>query len=381
LPEDLVQAIASWIPEARETAISRLEKLLTGRHRGLELAARTALAALADDDSRRVSVAAQRCLATHPLLGGNASHRSRESEDVERKRAEEEALRKQAQEQALREAQEREEALRKQAQEQALREAQEREEALRKQAQEQALREAEARKDIERTQAELEVASGLRGWFHRTTMAIPLLAASVLILIPAILFIALHKNRSGEQTGAGSQPSVPTHPASGGSGLQAEQSSPAPGTLAPKKAEQSGNSTAPAVIAPALKKAGVKPARNASQANGESGPLDLLRGIPRFSPPKKVAVSSGVMAGNILVKTAPVYPAVAKAAKIQGTVVLQATISRTGSIVGLAVVSGPPLLQQAAMDAVGSWKYKPYLLNGEPVEVGTQVNIVFSLSE
>jgi len=58
---------------------------------------------------------------------------------------------------------------------------------------------------------------------------------------------------------------------------------------------------------------------------------------------------------------------------------LQATISKSGTIENLHVVSGPPMLQQAAMDAVRSWRYKPYLLNGDPVEVETQVNVVFNL--
>ncbi len=101
----------------------------------------------------------------------------------------------------------------------------------------------------------------------------------------------------------------------------------------------------------------------------------------RANPPKKILVSGAVIAGNILSKTAPVYPAVAKAARIQGIVVLQATISKAGLIEGLQVLSGPPLLQQAALDAVNTWKYKPYLLNGEPVQVGTTVNVVFSLGD
>jgi protein TonB len=77
----------------------------------------------------------------------------------------------------------------------------------------------------------------------------------------------------------------------------------------------------------------------------------------------------------------PQYPAIAKAAHIQGIVVLQATISKSGSIQNLRVISGPPALQRAAMDAVRSWRYKPYLLNGEPVEVETTINVVFNLSE
>jgi len=58
---------------------------------------------------------------------------------------------------------------------------------------------------------------------------------------------------------------------------------------------------------------------------------------------------------------------------------LQATISKVGSIQNLRVISGPPMLQQAALDAVRSWRYKPYLLNGDPVEVETTVNVVFNL--
>jgi periplasmic protein TonB len=97
--------------------------------------------------------------------------------------------------------------------------------------------------------------------------------------------------------------------------------------------------------------------------------------------PISLNVSTGVMAGNLLVKTFPQYPAIAKAAHIQGIVVLQATISKSGSIQNLRVISGPPTLQQAAMDAVRSWRYKPYLLNGEPVEVETTINVAFNLGE
>jgi len=81
----------------------------------------------------------------------------------------------------------------------------------------------------------------------------------------------------------------------------------------------------------------------------------------------------------LLQKTVPVYPPIAKAARVSGTVVLQATISKTGTIENLRVISGPAMLQQAAMDAVKSWRYRPYLLNGDPVEVETTVNVVFTL--
>ncbi len=92
-----------------------------------------------------------------------------------------------------------------------------------------------------------------------------------------------------------------------------------------------------------------------------------------------VPISKGVAEGLLVAKTIPIYPPIAKAAGIQGAVVLQATISKTGAIEGLRVVSGPVMLQQAALDAVKSWHYRPYLLNGEPVEVQTTINIIFSL--
>ena len=101
---------------------------------------------------------------------------------------------------------------------------------------------------------------------------------------------------------------------------------------------------------------------------------------PKVATPQKIRVSSGVAAGNLIQKIQPQYPAIAKTARIQGTVVLEATISKSGTIEGLKAVSGPPMLYQAAIDAVRQWRYKPYMLNGEPVEVGTTINVVFTLN-
>jgi periplasmic protein TonB len=96
---------------------------------------------------------------------------------------------------------------------------------------------------------------------------------------------------------------------------------------------------------------------------------------------KKIAVSAGVIAGNKLGGTAPQYPPIAKAAKIQGTVVLQVEISTAGTIENLNVISGPPMLQQSALEAVKTYRYKPYLLHGEPVIVDSQVSVVYKLSD
>jgi periplasmic protein TonB len=111
---------------------------------------------------------------------------------------------------------------------------------------------------------------------------------------------------------------------------------------------------------------------------------DLFSGVGpakvKPSTPRTLSISSGVMAGYLLDnKAVPQYPAIARAARIQGTIVLQATIAKDGTIQNLRVINGPPMLQQAAIDAVRSWRYKPYLLNGEPVEVETTINVVFNL--
>jgi periplasmic protein TonB len=92
-----------------------------------------------------------------------------------------------------------------------------------------------------------------------------------------------------------------------------------------------------------------------------------------------VRVSTAVEEGLILQKTRPVYPPIAIAAHVQGTVILAANISKGGAIENLRVVSGPAMLQQSAVNAVSTWRYRPYLLDGQPVEVETTVNVVFTL--
>ena len=96
-------------------------------------------------------------------------------------------------------------------------------------------------------------------------------------------------------------------------------------------------------------------------------------------PSRPFDISSGVATGMLIRQTAPVYPAIAKAARVSGTVVMEATISKSGAIKDLHVVSGSPMLQQAAVDAVKTWRYKPYKLSNEPIEVQTTINVVFSL--
>jgi TonB family protein len=95
--------------------------------------------------------------------------------------------------------------------------------------------------------------------------------------------------------------------------------------------------------------------------------------------PAKIDISPDVAEDLIVTRVLPCYPPVARSRAVQGTVILLTTIGKDGSVEDLHVVSGPPMLQKAALDAVKRWKYKPYLLNGEPVEVLTKVNVVFAL--
>ncbi len=117
--------------------------------------------------------------------------------------------------------------------------------------------------------------------------------------------------------------------------------------------------------------------------NGRGGVLDSILGTNQILPPPLPAVhhlpTSHMMEGNLIHRVQPVYPALARQARIQGQVVLQAIISRDGAIENLQVLHGHPMLVQAALDAVRQWRYRPYVLNGEPVEVETQVTVNFIL--
>ena len=95
---------------------------------------------------------------------------------------------------------------------------------------------------------------------------------------------------------------------------------------------------------------------------------------------QRVRVSQGVSTGLLIKKVQPAYPPLARQARIQGQVVLQAEISKEGTIQNLQLISGHPMLAPAAIEAVKQWRYKPYLLNGEPVAVETQVVVNFTLS-
>jgi TonB family protein len=119
---------------------------------------------------------------------------------------------------------------------------------------------------------------------------------------------------------------------------------------------------------------------DALAGSGPAAKLFVGSAKPIVRSLKPVVISSGVATGMLIRKTPPVYPSIAKTARVDGTVILGATISKSGAIADVHVVSGPVMLRQAALDAVRTWRFKPYELNNEPVDVETTINVVFNLA-
>jgi len=107
-----------------------------------------------------------------------------------------------------------------------------------------------------------------------------------------------------------------------------------------------------------------------------------LAAVPKFIPatPQRIRISAGVTKGLLIQRIEPTYPPLARSARVQGDVVLSAIIDTNGHITNLQLVSGHPMLVPSAIAAVKQWRYKPYLLNGQPVEVETTITVIFTLS-
>jgi protein TonB len=153
-------------------------------------------------------------------------------------------------------------------------------------------------------------------------------------------------------------------------------------TKIPQKVQMIKEDEAPPAMASAGVVGGVPGGIPGGQMGGVIGGIisSTPVAVPKVATPQRVRVSQGVVSGLKVRDVKPNYPPLARQARIQGTVVLHAVISKDGSIENLTLVSGHPMLAPAAIDAVKQWKYKPYLLNGEPVEVDTEVQVNFTLA-
>ena len=228
-----------------------------------------------------------------------------------------------------------------------------------------------------------------RGWTSIVSFILQVMIVGVMILIPLIFTEALPKGTTMFMLVAPPPPPPPPPPAAAPVQVvkqiqtdivNGELRTP---TKIPNKVKIIKEDEAPP---PAMASAGVMGGVPGGVPGGSMGGVmgSILSSTPTVAPkiatPQRVRVSSGVSTGMLVRKVPPSYPPLARQARIQGTVILQATISKEGSIENLQLISGHPMLAPAAIEAVKQWKYKPYLLNGEPVEVETQVQVNFTLA-
>jgi len=223
-----------------------------------------------------------------------------------------------------------------------------------------------------------------------TTFAIILEIAliGVMVLMPLIFTEALPKQQLMTFLVAPPPPPPPPPPAAAPVHVQKQiQTDIVNGALRtptkiPQKIQMIKEDEAPPAMASAGVVGGVPGGIPGGQMGGVIGGIisSTPVAVPKVATPQRVRVSQGVVSGLKVRDVKPVYPPLARQARIQGTVVLHAVISKDGSIEGLTLVSGHPMLAPAAIDAVKQWKYKPYLLSGEPVEVDTEVQVNFTLA-
>jgi protein TonB len=230
-----------------------------------------------------------------------------------------------------------------------------------------------------------------RGWTSLVSFIIQAAIVGVMVLIPLIFTEALPKTQLMTFLVAPPPPPPPPPPAAAPVKIVHQvQTDIINGQLRtptkiPKKVEMIKEDEAPPpVMATAGVVGGVPGGVPGGSMGGVLGSIasagSNVAALPKIATPQRVRVSSGVQSGLLVRKVQPTYPPLARQARIQGTVVLQAQISKTGDIENLTLVSGHPMLAPAAIEAVKQWKYKPYLLNGEPVEVETTVQVNFSLA-
>jgi len=229
-----------------------------------------------------------------------------------------------------------------------------------------------------------------RGWTSLVSFALQVVIVGVMVLIPLIFTEALPKTQLMTFLVAPPPPPPPPPPAAAPVKvvhqvqtdiINGQLRTP---TKIPQKVQMIKEDEAPP---PVMTTTGVVggvpggvPGGSMGGVLGSIASAGSVAALPKIATPQRVRVSSGVQSGLLVRKVQPMYPPLARQARIQGTVVLQAQISKNGDIENLQLVSGHPMLAPAAIEAVKQWKYKPYLLNGEPVEVETTVQVNFSLA-
>jgi len=223
-----------------------------------------------------------------------------------------------------------------------------------------------------------------RNWTTLTSFGLEALAIGVLLVIPLWKTVGLPSAHT-LSTPVSLVPNAP---------VRTVAAQPHSGSASPNATNvATPRFVAPGQIPHGVDKGPVDPAPEPIGIAGtDIGPIASGPGIPGLLPSGTMPVAppalrpvvrpiriSNVLEGSLLHRVQPAYPPLAKTSRIQGPVVLAAVISKAGAIENLRVISGHPMLVKAALDAVSEWRYRPYILNDEPVEVETQITVNFTL--
>jgi len=239
-----------------------------------------------------------------------------------------------------------------------------------------------------------------KSWTVTVAFIVEIVAICVAILIPLIYTDTLPRSQMTSFLVAPPPPPPPPPPPAAAAPVKVVKVAPrhfdAGRLLAPKQIPKEIAMIKEEELPPPSASAGVVGGVPGGVPGGASGGVigGIIGSVPTAAPPppppkveakpvtpQRIRVGGNVQAANLIRKVTPVYPPLAKQARVSGTVRFTAVIAKDGTIQQLSLVSGHPLLVQAAQDAVKQWLYKPTLLNGEPVEVVTQIDVNFTLSQ
>ncbi len=226
-----------------------------------------------------------------------------------------------------------------------------------------------------------------RGWTTLASFAAQAVVAGVLFLLPLFYTQVLPQFQLISRLVAPSaSPSPPAPETTRNARANTSNLSPDGRVIAPPSVPRGIAPIDESSVPPEVDVSGLGVIGSTGTSPGRNGVLDSIgSGFNTVVPPPPTPSArpprvSRVMEGNLIYRVQPQYPPLARQARIQGIVVLRAMISREGKIENLQVITGHPLLVKSAMDAVLQWRYRPYYLNNEPVEVETQVTVNFTLA-
>jgi len=239
-----------------------------------------------------------------------------------------------------------------------------------------------------------------KGWTVMLSFILQIIAVGVLVLIPLIYTDTLPKATLTSFLVAPPPPPPPPPPPQPVAEVKVVKVAPrqfdAGRLLAPKSIPKDIAMIKEEDLPPPSASGGVVGGVPGGVPGGAAGGVigGIIGSVPMAAPPpppppvkaevkqvQRIRVGGNVQAANLIRKVTPQYPPLAKQARVQGTVKFQAIIGKDGTIQNLQLLTGHPLLVPAAIDAVKQWLYKPTLLNGEPVEVVTQIDVNFTLSQ